>query len=45
MSIRTDLAIEKEENPVKSEKTGDICTYILEKEGKKYYTIDFERID
>ena len=45
MSIRTDLAIEKEENPVKCEKTGDVCTYFLEKEGKKYYTIDFERID
>ena len=45
MSIRTDLAIENIENDLKKEKIGDVDSYFLEENKKKYYTLDFERID
>lgn len=45
MSIRTDLAIENMQNPLKSEKIGDITSYFLQKDKRKYYTLDFKRID
>ncbi len=45
MNIRTDLAIENMQKPLKSEKTGEVISYFLQKENRKYYTLDFKRID
>lgn len=44
MSIRTDLAIELKENPLKKEKIGEVVSSFLENENGKYYTLEFKNI-
>lgn len=45
MSIRTDLAIETEQKPLKKEKIGDVSSYFLQNEKGKYYTLEFKSIE
>ena len=45
MQYRTDLAIEKQSNGIKTEKSRDFTTYFLENEKGKYYTIEFKSIE
>ncbi len=45
MSIRTDLAIEIENEGYTTEQTGSVKTHFLENEGGKYYTLEFESVE
>lgn len=45
MSIRTDLAIEKNEGNYKSKKIGGVDSHFLQNESGKYYTLEFESIE